>query len=417
VTRRVDALVIGAGPAGTTTAILLARAGWEVALVEQDSYPRRKVCGECIAAGSLTLLDELGVEAGVRAHAGPELRHIGWMSEAPTLIADFPPCTQGPYRYGRALRREHLDGLLVERALALGVTVLQPARVRTVRGEPGAFQCDIESAQSAHRQTLHAGAVVDAHGSWQRGPGVQSDGQRQVFRKRHRASDLFAFKAVFLHTTLRPGVLPVLALAGGYGGMVIADQEQATLACCLRRDTLVACRADHAGLSAGEVVEAYLRRSCLGVRETLQGAQRAGPWLTVGPLRPGRPGPAADTLFRVGNAAGESHPLIGEGIGMALQSAVLLARELTRRSPATINACAALDVQRRYAAAWHQEFSRRLRVATLYAQIAMRPLLTRPARALLGRWPTLLTEAARVAGKARVSAPAHLSPRIHHEHA
>ena len=102
-TTTADALVMGAGPAGTATAILLARAGWQVVLVEQDSFPRRKVCGECITAGTLALLDELGIGAGVRAHAGPELRQVGWMSESATLIADFPVCTPGPYRYGRAL--------------------------------------------------------------------------------------------------------------------------------------------------------------------------------------------------------------------------------------------------------------------------------------------------------------------------
>src|SRR3954470_19712260 len=108
---RADALVIGAGPAGSATAILLARAGWKVVLVEQDAYPRRKVCGECLGAANLALLDELGVGAGVRAHAGPELRTIGFMSHAATVIAEFPVCTSGSYRYGRALRREYLDKL------------------------------------------------------------------------------------------------------------------------------------------------------------------------------------------------------------------------------------------------------------------------------------------------------------------
>lgn len=415
---RVDALVIGAGPAGSATAILLARAGWEVILVEQDAYPRRKVCGECLGVASLVLLDELDVGAGVRAHAGPELRNIGWMSNASTVIADFPACTQGSYPYGRALRREHLDGLLVDRAVELGVTVMQPARVRAVHGGPGAFRCDIDSVKpAAHCPTVHAAIVVDAHGSWQRGPAVPPDDQRRLSRRPHRRSDLFAFKAVFQHTSLRPGLLPVMALPGGYGGMVTADQELATLACCLRRDTLASCRADHPHLTVGEAVEAYLRRNCLGVREALEGAQRAGPWLTVGPLLPGTHRPAANALFRVGNAAGESHPLIGEGIGMALQSAVLLALELTRRSPTTIDARDALDVQRRYAVKWHQEFSRRLRVAALYAHVAMRPRLTDPVRALLGHWPTLLTQAARLAGKARLSTPTHQSPRIQNEHA
>ena len=62
---RFDAVIVGAGPAGSSAAILLARAGWSVALVERQRFPRRKVCGECIAASNLALLDALGVGAEV----------------------------------------------------------------------------------------------------------------------------------------------------------------------------------------------------------------------------------------------------------------------------------------------------------------------------------------------------------------
>jgi len=400
----VDALVIGAGPAGTASAILLARAGWQVALVEQDMYPRRKVCGECITAGTLALLDELDVGAGVRAHAGPELRRIGWMSESATLVAEFPVCTSGPYRYGRALPRQYLDTLLVERALELGVVVLQPARVRAIRGDPGAYQCDVDSGKS-NRQTLHAAVVIDAHGSWQAGPGVPPN--RRPTRRRQRPSDLLAFKAVFQDTQLQDGLLPIISLPGGYGGMVVAGMGQTTLACCLRRDTLSACRAMHRRLAAGEVVETYLRQSCIGVRESLEGSQRVGPWLSVGPLWPGAHPAAGGAVFRVGNAAGESHPLIGEGISMALQSAILLADELARHSAASASRSAP-ELQRRYARAWRAAFSRRLRVAALYAHVAMRPYLATPARGISARWPGLMGHAARLAGKT--------TSRMHHEH-
>ncbi|HTJ02570.1 MAG TPA: FAD-dependent oxidoreductase, partial [Methylovirgula sp.] len=47
-----DAIVIGAGPAGATSALALARRGWSVALIEKTLFPRRKVCGEFISASN-----------------------------------------------------------------------------------------------------------------------------------------------------------------------------------------------------------------------------------------------------------------------------------------------------------------------------------------------------------------------------
>src|SRR4051812_13750866 len=58
---RYDAIIVGAGPAGSCAAILLAQAGWSVAIFEKRRYPCRKVCGECIAAGNLPLFDTLGI--------------------------------------------------------------------------------------------------------------------------------------------------------------------------------------------------------------------------------------------------------------------------------------------------------------------------------------------------------------------
>src|SRR5579871_3271196 len=74
-----DALVIGGGPAGAASAIALAHIGWQVLLVEQSAYPRQKVCGECVSAGALELIDELGVGEEFRSLSGPELRRVGWM--------------------------------------------------------------------------------------------------------------------------------------------------------------------------------------------------------------------------------------------------------------------------------------------------------------------------------------------------
>jgi 2-polyprenyl-6-methoxyphenol hydroxylase-like FAD-dependent oxidoreductase len=69
-----DALVIGAGPAGATAALMLAKAGWSVAIVEKAYFPRRNVCDEFILATSLPLLDEIGIADTILKRAGPEVR-------------------------------------------------------------------------------------------------------------------------------------------------------------------------------------------------------------------------------------------------------------------------------------------------------------------------------------------------------
>jgi flavin-dependent dehydrogenase len=404
-----DVLIIGAGPAGASAAIRLATSGWHVILIEQHNYPRHKVCGECIAAGSWALLDELGVGSELRQLAGPDLRQVGWMGADRTLIAQMPACPHGSYRYGRALGRDYLDSVLVERARSLGVTMLQPARLLGVSGTVGRFECryELRSHQAAGatplrtERTLRAAVVIDAHGSWERGPTVSGTEPGTARRVSKSNSDLLAFKASFRNARLPSGFLPVIALHGGYGGMVISDHERTTLACCIRRDALEKCRRDAPGEAAGAAIESYLRRSCHGVAEALGDAQRDGPWLSVGPVRPGIRIATSDGVLRVGNAAGETHPLIGEGIGMALQSAALLAVQLGHKPAVAYDSKHFGRIQRTYAAQWRRQFQARLRIAQLYAYIAMNPALSPTAQRILARLPRALTFAAQIAGKAR----------------
>jgi flavin-dependent dehydrogenase len=183
--------------------------------------------------------------------------------------------------------------------------------------------------------------------------------------------------------------------------MVVSDSGRTTVACCVRRDVLQVCRTLAPGQSAGNAIEAYLRRSCRGVADTLENAQRDGDWLSAGPIRPGIRVGLPGLAFRVGNAAGESHPLVGEGIGMALRSASLLANHLSQRSPGNFDAAFGERTQRAYSAAWQREFGPRLRIAAAYARMAMNPALTAPTGVVLGQYPRMLNLAARLAGKAR----------------
>jgi 2-polyprenyl-6-methoxyphenol hydroxylase-like FAD-dependent oxidoreductase len=389
-----DAIIAGGGPAGSTTAIRLAQAGWSVALLERQPFPRRKVCGECIAATNLPLLHALGIGERFDALAGPELHHAGLFAGDVSLTAPLPAHAP-PHVWGRALGREHLDTLLIERSRDVGATILQPCTVKRIARDGGMHVCDaIDPDGEAIR--LRAPVLIAAHGSWVPDPAVAEK------HRRLRASDLFAFKANYRGAKLAPGLLPVLAFPGGYGGIVLGDHGRTTLAFCIRRDALRAARAQRLGEKAAHAALAFVVANCSALREVLQGAELEDAWLSVGPIRPGIRSPwRRSGAFAVGNVAGEAHPILGEGISMAIQSAWLLSERLIAAHETIRNPEALRRVGRDYTRAWHRSFATRIRLAAVFAHLAMRPNAAVALLPLLRRWPGLITAGARAGGKAQ----------------
>jgi flavin-dependent dehydrogenase len=380
-----DAIIICAGPAGTSVALMLARRGWAVAIVEKSTFPRRKVCGEYMSASNLALLDRLEIGDAWRANAGPEIRRVGFFSAETCVEAPMPRAKDG---FGRALGRDILDFLLLQLARSAGVEIFQPCRAVAIDPDGDMQTVRIETRDES--SMLRAPVIVAAHGSWEQGP------LPSQLEKTNRPSDLLGFKAHFTESTLAPDLMPLLAFPGGYGGMVSADHGRLSISCCVRRDMLARLRKRHGRASAADALSCHVMESCRGVRDALETARLDGPWLAAGPIRPGIRSCYKRDIFRVGNAAGESHPVIAEGISMALQSGWLLASEL---------ACAPCGhagrqvAGRRYQAAWKGLFSTRVYAAATVAQIVLRPGSTALMRAAVRNFPQALTLGAQLSGK------------------
>jgi hypothetical protein len=86
---------------------------------------------------------------------------------------------------------------------------------------------------------------------------------------------------------------------------------------------------------------------------------------------------------------------------MALQSAFLLAGYLLKQPARAIDATRALEIHQAYRSAWRSAFAPRVRLAAIFAHIAMNPVLSLPVTRLLRDCPQVLTAAAHLAGKAR----------------
>ncbi|HEX5418896.1 MAG TPA: NAD(P)/FAD-dependent oxidoreductase [Gammaproteobacteria bacterium] len=388
---RYDALVIGAGPAGSMTSALLARAGWNVALIEKCAFPRRKVCGEFLSAPTWPIFDELGIGSALRSLAGPPIRRVGLFARRAALYAAMPEALDLASGWGRALSREKLDRLLLDEAVWRGVSLWQPYEAVELAHHRGIGECRLAGAAGEH--VLRAPLVVDAHGSWGR-RGFAAGPRRPV-----RNADLLAFKAHFEGAALATGTMPLLAFPGGYGGMVTTDDGRLCLSCCIRRDALEACRRAYPGLRAGEAVLEHILCSCAAVRAILERAVRLGPWLAAGPVQPGIRQSADGGAIKVGNAAGEAHPVIAEGISMAVQGAHLLAQILTSEGETLAGSGRLSDLHIAYTRAWRARFATRLRFSGLIARLAMRTEAGGLLAPLLQRHPGIITMGARLSGK------------------
>ena len=163
---RVDVLVIGGGPAGTTAATLLARKGWQVVLLEKGVHPRFHI-GESLLPMNLPILDRLGVLERVR--------EIGVFKPG----ADFPlqdnASSVNVFRFDRALnpvfphayqvKREEFDHLLFENARESGVDARMQVAVEKVEFDDDGRPATVHARTAAGEALAFAPRyLVDASG-------------------------------------------------------------------------------------------------------------------------------------------------------------------------------------------------------------------------------------------------------------
>lgn len=313
-----DVLVIGAGPAGSAAASTLARAGQDVVLIDQHSFPRDKVCGDGLIPDAHHAMRKLGVLDEVMGQAEPSgfvacIGPRGGRIDVPGRVAVLP--------------RKELDQILCRAAVAAGARMFAPVRFNTLieqdgkvvgaRVQHGQASREIRArwvliATGAVPQALMAAGMSTRHTP----SGVALRG---YVRNLAMVGSITALEIVW-HRALTPGYGWIFPCPDGVFniGVGIADSHNAHRGGKLtkREANLREVMADfqrvyapardlmHGGTLLGPMKGAPLRCSLAGARLT-------------------RPG-----LLVTGEAAGSTYSFTGEGIGKALETGIHAAEAL-----------------------------------------------------------------------------------------
>lgn len=294
-----DAIVVGAGPSGSTAAITLARHGIRTLLVDKDEFPRVKACGDAVQAEAFVMLRELGMpdswsaRYAVADHVSILSPH-GLRATVRLMVRDGEKV--------RIVTRHDFDQLLLNYAQRCGATY-ERAQV-TAPLLDGGQVIGVQARQGKHELEFRAPLVIAADGATsaiRRGLGVH------VHPEQHKAVSLRGYVETSADLDATIELAFPRDLLPGYGWIFPLGKRYANIGVGVRADVY-----RKNGLPLERYLDVYLNMPHIRALIGANPVHEVKSWQL--PLCSFQQRRAFNGAILVGDAGGFVHPLTGAGI-------------------------------------------------------------------------------------------------------
>lgn len=302
--KQVDVIVIGAGVAGSSSAIQLAERGHDTVLLDRQPFPRHKTCGEFMSPETQEMLEFLDVDL-LQHQVKPIMMNKAriFMPHGGEIEVPLPGSAWGISRY-------ELDRLLHQKALSVGAEVITKATVTGIDLLDNS-RYKVETRQGNDTICYYAKAVIGAYGTRKPKCIANTD-------EAHR--DKIKYVGLKSHFTgiNAESQVELYFCEGGYTGISPIQNGMVNVAALLTLDVT-----QSNGKSVQDILLAVSRTNPKLAARLEQGAPVEGTQVSIAPVRLSDIPEPWSTFPHVGDALLMIPPLCGDGMSVALRSSML----------------------------------------------------------------------------------------------
>ena len=353
--------IVGGGLAGLTAAIHLSKLGYSITLIEKNTYPKHKVCGEYVSNEVIPYLDWLGIHPKILQPT--QIEHLHFSTGNGKSVQTILPLG------GFGISRYALDDYLSQIAIKNNCKILHET-VNTIE-----YGADVFSIQLSNNKVIQAHIVLGAYGKRSH---LDQKLERAFIQKK---SPWLAVKGHY-KVEFPDDLVGLHHFKGGYCG--VSKVENNTVNICYL--------ADYESFKQNKDIREYQDNVVTKNPFLKEILEKATPIfekpLTISQISFEKKKPVENHILMIGDSAGLIHPLCGNGMAMAIHSAKIvcdLIDDYFKIAETNRN-----KLEEKYEREWNRNFRNRICTGRWLASLLRQPVLSELILRLTISFPFLL---------------------------